>query len=356
LAERGTDARDNSYWLFNYLLNSAPEIKPFYAITKDSPDRVRLKTYEENIVEYGSFRHYITYCRAKTLFSTHVFGYSPDPSLFIKLDKIFHINKGKYTVMLQHGITKDYIPFLDYSNTNANLFVCGAKPEFDYLKSIFTYPDDNIQYLGFCRFDGLPIKQSTEKYILVMPTWRTWLNKSNIESSLYINSYKELLSDSRLISLLNEYSYKLIFYPHHEVQPYISLFDVVKHNDNVIIADKYHYDVQDLLIKSSVLITDYSSVFFDFAYMRKPVIYYQFDNDEYRTEHYATGYFKYEDSFGPLTVDLDTLIEQLSVLLKRGCILEPAYEKKIAEYFPITDSNNCERTYLFVCSRTGICK
>jgi hypothetical protein len=351
LAERGTDARDNSYWLFIYLLKNCPDIKPYYAISLDSPDRKRLETYSESLVEYGSFMHYLIYCRAKALLSTHIYGYSPEPSLFLRLDKIFHINANKFSVMLQHGITKDYIPFLDYSNTNANLIVCGAKPEFDYMKEKFTYPDDNIQYLGFCRFDGLISEQSNEKYVLVMPTWRTWLNESNFKSSNYLKEYKDLLNNETLLTLLEEHSFKLIFYPHHEVQPYIDYFEVDKNNDIVIIADKYSYDVQDLLRRAAILITDYSSVFFDFAYMRKPVIYYQFDKDEYRAEHYAKGYFKYEDSFGPLTLELEDLINQLTSIIESGCEVENRYEEKISEYFPINDRNNCERTYQFVTSK-----
>ena len=78
----------------------------------------------------------------------------------------------------------------------------------------------------------------------------------------------------------------------------VDSFDEIQ-NNSIIIAHKDDYDVQDLLIRSSVLVTDYSSVFFDFAYMGKPVIYYQFDEDEFRKNHYQEGYFSYrEHGFG----------------------------------------------------------
>ena len=48
-------------------------------------------------------------------------------------------------------------------------------------------------------------------------------------------------------------------------------------SERIIIADWKKYDVQGLLKESALLITDLSSVFMDFAYMRKPMIYYQFD-------------------------------------------------------------------------------
>ena len=40
-------------------------------------------------------------------------------------------------------------------------------------------------------------------------------------------------------------------------------------SDNIILADWKNYDIQELLKESAFLITDYSSVFMDFAYMRK---------------------------------------------------------------------------------------
>ena len=58
---------------------------------------------------------------------------------------------------------------------------------------------------------------------------------------------------------------------------------------------------QDLLNNSSVLLTDYSSVFFDFAYLKKPVIYYHPENDSY---HYEGSYFDYETmGFGDVAID-----------------------------------------------------
>ena len=62
-----------------------------------------------------------------------------------------------------------------------------------------------------------------------------------------------------------------------------------------------NYDVQDLLKRSKILITDYSSVFYDFAYMKKEVIYYQFDYNDFFKKHYEIGNFNFEkNGFGPI--------------------------------------------------------
>ena len=86
----------------------------------------------------------------------------------------------------------------------------------------------------------------------------------------------------------------------------IEIFKEYCFNKDIIIADKDTFDVQDLLIRSQILITDYSSVFFDFAYMKKPEIFFQFDNERYRNSHYKEGYFSYElDGFGKVTYNRD---------------------------------------------------
>lgn len=351
LAERGTDARDNAYWLFLYLKNNSNDVSSYYVISNDSPDIVRLKNYSDSLVEYGTFRHYLLYCRAKALISTHIYGFAPVPSLFIKLDKYFKINKRKITVMLQHGVTKDNIPSLHFSNTKLNLMICGAKPEYDFMKANYGYPEDNLQYLGFCRFDNLQREQNPERIILLMPTWRQWLSKDNIVNSQYIHKYIELLSNKDLITILNSTGYKLYFYPHHEVQPYLDLFNKHHYADSVIIADKFQYDVQTLLQRSSLLITDYSSVFFDFAYMKKPIIFYQFDKEKYRNNHYSEGYFDYDNSFGPVVSTINDLTEQVKQLIEFDCALDSKYSVKVDEYFPLSDKENCVRTYNCIMSK-----
>ena len=61
-----------------------------------------------------------------------------------------------------------------------------------------------------------------------------------------------------------------------------------------------HSSVPRSLITLARAKRDYSSIAFDFAYMKKPLIYYQFDQDKYYTNHFAKGYFDCErDGFGP---------------------------------------------------------
>ena len=76
-----------------------------------------------------------------------------------------------------------------------------------------------------------------------------------------------------------------------------------------------------MIKKSALLITDFSSVFFDFGYMKKPIIYYQFDNELFRSNHYKEGYFSYErDGFGPVATKENDLISYIKKLIKTICV------------------------------------
>ena len=86
--------------------------------------------------------------------------------------------------------------------------------------------------------------------------------------------YNSLINDSRLIDFCKKHGYKLIFKPHPNLANFIHLFDLDK---NIIVDDKNTY--QELFNESKLLITDYSSVAFDFSYLKKPVIYYQYSDD-----------------------------------------------------------------------------
>ena len=54
VCERGVDARDNGYWFFRYLRTHYPEIKAYYLITKNSPDRERVQTFADYVIEQGT--------------------------------------------------------------------------------------------------------------------------------------------------------------------------------------------------------------------------------------------------------------------------------------------------------------
>ena len=95
------------------------------------------------------------------------------------------------------------------------------------------------------------------------------------------------------------------------------------------------------------MITDYSSVAFEMGMLEKPVIYYQFDENDFFKEHgIQKGYFDYrKDGFGPVVTAECVLLEELKTLLANDALPQEPYKTRSAETFAFRDQNNCERVY-----------
>lgn len=341
ICERGTDARDNGKHLFLYIKREHPEINCKYIISTDSLDINNLAPFQDSLVAYRSWRHFKALAEASHLISTHIGGCLPDRFLSLKFDRRFNLLRKKI-VFLQHGITKDNLPALYASQTNLNLFVCGAKPEYEYISNYFGYSVGVVQYTGLCRFDALkPV--GNKKQILIMPTWRKYVDRTCFSESTYFKQWKELLEDKRFHELLRINVFSLVFYLHHEFQDFTPFFRQLDLPSEVLIADNSS-DVQCLLKESSMLITDYSSVYFDMLYMNKPVVFYQFDQDEFWEKHYQKGYID-ESALGPVCTDVDSILKQLTAILSQNCEMSPKYSEEVSKFFLYQDNENCSRVF-----------
>lgn len=352
VSERRNEAQDNGYWLFKYIREVHPDQAVCYAIDLKSSAAEKVKKLGP-CVQYGSYKHYYYYFSATRLASTD-FGIGA-PNLFAsliarRLGKFF-TPKAK-RVFLQHGITKDRLQHAFKNKLQADLFICGAWPEYEYVASEFGYAPNEVKYTGFCRYDNL-LNGQTKRKILYMPTWRSWMQPNGtgaaearetfIQSTQY-QKFKEFIESDEVKDLLEKYDFELSFLPHPKLQKYIDLFQST--SPRIQIIDTRERDIQDVLKESDVLITDYSSIYFDFAYMMKPVIYYQFDYEEYRKNQYGEGYFSYlNDGFGPVVYEKDALVEQLNAILDRDCKMEQMYAARTERFFKYRDKNNCQRNY-----------
>ena len=117
-------------------------------------------------------------------------------------------------------------------------------------------------------------------------------------------------------------------------------------SDRIITAKFPEYDVQELLKESAYLITDFSSIAMDFAYMKKRLMYYQFDYEDFRKGQYGEGYFSYEnDGFGKVCYTLETALNEIETAVKENFVNQEIYLKRHDEFFDLFDTNNCERNY-----------
>lgn len=350
ICEEAKEARDNGYWFFRKMCENHPEQHCIYAIDKSSVDYVKVKDLGE-VIQYGSLRHWIIYFTCQRNISSQKGG-KPNAALcsFIELNGFYNA----HNVFLQHGITKDKVDWLQADCFRMDLFVTAAVPEKKYIEENYGYQQGVVQLTGFPRFDNLQNIKTIKNQIVIMPTWRQWFKlkskkvkelNDDFVTSDYLKKWSELLNDPRFNSLIEKYQLKIIFYPHRNMQNYLPDFQE-KINDNIIIASWEDYDLQELLKTSEMLITDYSSVFFDMIYMKKPIVFFQFDIDQYRKYQYEEGYFKYRDNpFGKSCKNIQELIDELQCIIERDYSCTDAFLKAHSEYFELYDDKNSDRIF-----------
>lgn len=351
ICERRGEARDNGYWFFRYIIENHPEIEAVYAIDRASVDYNKVASLGK-VIQFGSFTHWIYYWSAKRNISSQKEG-KPNSALCFLLE--VYLGARKNRAYIRHGIAKDRQEWVYYLVTKMNLFACSAYKEYEMVKQFFGYPEDYVKLVGLCRFDNLLAPHEVKRQILVMPTMREWLrvvssdtmkyeNRKTLEDSEFFETWNDMLCCKQLDRLLKKYQIQLFFYPHAAMQRHIHLFKTT--STNVIIGDSAHFDVQQLLMESAMLITDYSSIFFDFAYMQKPLIYYQFDYEKYRKGQYKEGFFSYEkDGFGPIVKTKEELLQSIEDLLDNNLRMPEIYKSRLNGFFAYNDDNNSKRTY-----------
>ena len=82
--------------------------------------------------------------------------------------------------------------------------------------------------------------------------------------------------------------------------------------------------------------------------MKKPLIYYQFDNNYHFNVDEA--YFQYEeDGFGPVARTHDDLKREIFRIIENGCVMDDVYQKRVDIFFKHIDRNNSKRVYEEIC-------
>lgn len=355
--ERRGEARDNGYWFFKYLREKHPETDSVYVIDPASADYNRVAVLGKTI-RPATLKHWIYYFAAQYNISSQKDG-NPNAAVCFVLENYLRMNN--HRVFLQHGITQNDVKWLYYKISNFEMFSCVVQREREFVISKLGYPASVAKLVGFTRYDNLLTSHEVRRQILVMPTWREWLGRissdttkfevsNDFKDSEYFKVWSSFLKNNDLVKLLEENDCSLIFYPHSNLQKYIAEFDIPK-TDKIVIADSRHFDVQQLLMESAALITDYSSIFFDFAYMNKPMAYYQFDYEKFRKGQYQEGYFSYTgDGFGPVIYTEEDALVWIGNIIRDNFINPTGYEQRVDAFFTLRDTDNCERTYNAICS------
>lgn len=341
VSERENEAKDNGFWFYKYACENINEnVDVYYAIKKKSNDYDKLRKIGKT-VEFGSLKHYIlTLCSNKYISSQYSNGL---PGRVVYYFWIYGLIKLNF-YFLQHGVTMNQSDYLKEPAKKVKFFCCVSEKEADFAKKTLGYSNSAAKVLGFCRYDGLKNKDSNT--IFIMFTWRKYLSEVSAEffkNTTFYKSIQFLLNDENFNECVKEY--KISFVLHPGIAKYQHLF--VTRAKNIRFIDINDISFQEQISSANIFITDYSSVSFDFAYLNKSVIYYQFDKTEFRDKHLQEGYFDYSrDGFGPVCEDVKSVVEALKNVDKN--IVKYRYNRN--EFFKYRDYHNCKRIFEFICN------
>lgn len=345
LCEYAMEAQDNAFALFRHLRRAHPEIDAVYAIHRRSPMYATVAAIGP-VVKFGSLRHWIYYLAAEVNISSQKGG-KPNAPVCYLFEVVLGWLKNR-RVFLQHGVTMNDLPFLHEENAKLSLFCCAAKPEYEFIRDTFGYPEGVVQFTGFCRFDDLLGAKADPELVLILPTWRMWLERScrtdaAFSESEYYRRWQAFLNDPEFSALLEKTGKHAVFCVHRNVSRFETCF--TEPSARIEVRHWNEVSVPDLLKRAAVLVTDFSSVYMDFAFMKKPVVYYQFDREAFRKGHLPSGYFDFErDGFGPIAETVPDAIDALSGVIERNCCMAAEYEERVDRFFTLRDSGSSERT------------
>ena len=344
---------DNGEYFYRYVndLNNKNQIL-YYAVNKDTKEYRELSKKYKTVLEYNSLKHKLISLHTKIVFATRA-----DVSLyagFAHSAEVYFRNLMNFDVVcLQHGLSIQQIA--QYQNRlydNFKYYFCVSKYEIANLsKPIYGFEDTSILALtGAPRYDGLVGKP--KKQIIISPTWRrnvtsgTNQKGSNHEYSInfknteYFKIYNKLINDEKLIECAKKTGYKLIYLIHPILSPQINDFDA---NDYLEIIPGSEVNYEKILVESAIMLTDHSGIMYDFAYQRKPLVYYHPDE---LPPQYAAGGLDYETmGFGPVCKTHDTVVNELCKLMENDGVIDPVYKERIEDFFEFDDQRNCERVY-----------
>lgn len=158
-----------------------------------------------------------------------------------------------------------------------------------------------------------------KKIILYAPTFRD--NKFDDEGNRIFDLELDL---NKLYNQLND-EYFLIIKTHYVVSKELNIGEEMK---DFVMDLSDHDDIHELFILSDILITDYSSVFFDYAHSKRPILFFMPDLEDYIS---SRGVYEevLENLPGPKLIDNEELIECLKNIDK----IEEEYDDKYEEFY-----------------------
>ena len=362
--DRPLSADDNAEHLYRYVKKEHPEINSFYMLKKESKDWLRLEREGFRLIPIGAPEWKAALLEAEAVLSSHMSLASTNPLPFY-----FTRYVSRKFIFLRHGIgISNRHTWLN--RRNVDLMVVSTPWEYEELveKDTFKFTEIDVKGTGIARYDEL-FTAATAHYkkdletILIMPTWRKEFVRfigikkgtRSIDTDAFKNSkffleWGSFLNNPILEQLGRDHGIRFRLLLHSNLISLLDFLEIPKHFElHEATGDTF----QQALLKSRALITDYTSVAFDMAYINRPTLYLQFDKNEFlQIDNGQVRNLDYKnEGFGPVAANNNELINNLSEFLVDG--LDPKYVERMNEFFFYKDANSRKRIMDEVLKRVG---
>ncbi|MDR1426139.1 MAG: CDP-glycerol:glycerophosphate glycerophosphotransferase [Bifidobacteriaceae bacterium] len=353
------DADENAERLFRYLRRRRPDINAFFILKRGVPDWKRLKRagYGPRLIPYGSLRWRVLMLSAETMVSSHINQEVLSPVELMRLPLPAYS-----FVFLQHGVIRDDISRWLSAKRRIDLMVTTTPAEHASIVADCTpyfLTSKEVTMAGLARFDrlgelGKQYPPERRDYVLIAPTWRQELSvgrptrpgervalTDDFSESEFARNWLGLLRDRDFLARVEAAGKQVAFLPHQNLS---SIVGDLRLPPEVKVLGFAGQDVQRHFARAAVMVTDYSSMQFNAAFLGRPVVYFQFDRETYFSGPHPSrvGYFDYaRDGFGPVAETLDQVKRAIVGILDEVPAL---YRERMDAAFPVRDGRNCERT------------
>ncbi|WP_187373129.1 CDP-glycerol glycerophosphotransferase family protein [Bacillus rubiinfantis] len=340
IGERPYKAQDTGFSFFKYMREKHPEKNAYYVIEKDSPERKNVE-HLGNVLDFKSKEHIWHVLMATRIIGSHHADY-----LYPVRSRRFKKAVKGIKVFLQHGVMGTKNMIANYGKNafgfDTDAFLVSSDLEKEMIVNDFGYNRKEVFVTGLSRFDSLLANNvEVKRQLLIIPTWRDWITTDEMFlESEYFQRYKELVYSPKLHELARQYNFDIVLCLHPNMQRFSYYFQ----DAPVKVINQGEVDVQYLLKESAIMITDYSSVGFDFSFLYKPIIYYQFDRDRFigkRPSHLNLE----NDLPGDIVADLDEVEEKLHYYIANNFKMSERNKQRADKFLNYRDRNFSERIY-----------
>ncbi|MFS0750360.1 CDP-glycerol glycerophosphotransferase family protein [Oceanobacillus sp. 1P07AA] len=270
--------------------------------------------------------------------------YAVKPRKSVQVIQLWHsagaLKKFGYsTIDKPYGPSRNYLNYIPIHGNYTKAFV-SSDEVIPYFAEAFNMDSKNIYPLGIPRtdyfFDEKQKLQALYKFqakfpshgnkkkVLYAPTYRGGShNQKNFEIPINIDKFTEKLGEDYLLMI--------------HLHPYMKYER--EDNSSVILVDE-DFTIEELLVVADILVTDYSSIIFDFSILEKPMIFFAYDLEEYRAER--DFYYDYEETMpGPIVMTNEALIASIRQSMELRNIEDVKQFKQ--RYFDYNDGQATER-------------